>query len=67
MVERLLRALGVIEGSAVESSSQAAIPLEEARFCINCEHVVRNPVCPVCGSKSHMLLANVLGLAKITN
>ena len=61
MVERLLKALGA-EGSEVESSSMAAIPFTEARLCINCEHVVRNPVCPTCGSKSHMLLANVLGL-----
>ena len=45
-----------------ESSSMAAIPFTEARLCINCEHVVRNSVCPMCGSKSHILLGNVLGL-----
>ena len=67
MVERLLRTLAAVEVSEVESSSKAAIPLEEARLCINCEHVVRDSVCPTCGSKSHMLLANVLGLIKITN
>ena len=61
MVERLLKALGA-EVSEVESSSMAAIPFTEARLCINCEHVVRNSVCPMCGSKSHMLLGNVLGL-----
>ena len=61
MVERLLMALGV-EISEVESSSMAAIPFTEARLCINCEHVIRNSVCPICGSKSHMLLAKVLGL-----
>jgi rRNA maturation endonuclease Nob1 len=61
--ERLLKALGV-EVSKAESSSLAAIPFTEARLCINCEHVVRNPVCPMCGSKSHMLLGNVLGLIK---
>jgi rRNA maturation endonuclease Nob1 len=63
MVERLSEALG-IEVSEVESSSMAAIPFKEARLCVNCEHVVRNSVCPMCGSKSHMLLANVLGLIK---
>jgi len=61
MVEKLLKALGV-EVSEVESSSMAAIPFNEARLCINCEHIVRNSVCPTCGSKSHMLLGNVLGL-----
>jgi rRNA maturation endonuclease Nob1 len=61
MVESLLKALGA-EVSEVESSSMAAIPFTEARLCINCEYVVRNSVCPMCGSKSHMLLANVLGL-----
>jgi hypothetical protein len=61
MVERLFKALGA-EVCEVESSSVAAIPFTEARLCINCEHVVRNSVCPMCGSKSHMLLANVLGL-----
>jgi len=66
MVERLLEALGVVEASGVESSSMPAIPFKEARLCINCERVVRNPVCPICGSKSHMLLGNVLGLI-ITN
>ena len=45
-----------------ETSSMAAIPFTEARLCINCEHVVRNSVCPMCGSKSHILLGNVLGL-----
>ena len=62
MVERLLRALGVVEVSGVESSKKAAIPFEEAKSCVNCEHVLRDSVCPICGSKSHMLLANVLGL-----
>jgi len=61
--ERLLKALGV-EESEVESSSMAAIPFKEARLCINCERVVRDSVCPMCGSKSHMVLANVLGLIK---
>jgi len=63
MVERLLKASGV-EVSEVESSSMPAIPINEARFCINCEHIVRNSACPVCGSKSHMLLASILGLMK---
>jgi rRNA maturation endonuclease Nob1 len=58
-----LKALG-FELSGVESSSTAAIPFKEARLCINCEHVVRNSVCPMCGSKSHMVLGNVLGLIK---
>ncbi len=61
--ERLFKVLG-FEVSEVESSSMAAIPFKEARLCINCEHVVRNSVCPICGSKSHMLLGNVLGLIK---
>ena len=63
MVEKLLKALGV-EVYEVESSRMAVIPVEEARLCINCEHIIRNSVCPVCGSKSHILLANVLGLIK---
>jgi rRNA maturation endonuclease Nob1 len=63
MVERRLKTLGV-EVSEVGSSSITAIPFTEARLCINCEHVVRNSVCPMCGSKSHMLLGNVLGLIK---
>ena len=63
MVERLLKALGV-EVSEVESSSMPAIPFNEARLCINCEHIVRNSECPMCGSKSNMLLGNVLGLIK---
>jgi rRNA maturation endonuclease Nob1 len=63
MVERLWKALGV-EVSEVGSSSMTTIPFTEARLCINCEHVVRNSVCPMCGSKSHMLLGNVLGLVK---
>ena len=63
MVERLLRVLGA-EVSEVESSGIAAIPFQEARLCVNCEHIVRNSVCPMCGSKSQMLLGNVLGLIK---
>ena len=63
MVERLLKALGV-EVSEAESSSMPAIPFNEARLCINCEHIVRNSECPMCGSKSNMLLGNVLGLIK---
>ena len=62
MVERLLKALGVVEVSEVKSSGKATIPFEKARLCINCEHVVRDSVCPTCGSKSHMVLGNVLGL-----
>lgn len=61
MVERFLKALGT-KASEVESSSMGAIPFPEARLCVNCENVVRNPVCPVCGSKSHMILGKVLGL-----
>jgi len=61
--ERLLKVLG-FQVSEVESSSMVAIPFKEARLCINCEHVVRSSVCPMCGSKSHMLLGNVLGLIK---
>ena len=61
--ERLLKVLG-FGVSKGESSSMAAIPFTEARLCINCEHVVRSSVCPMCGSKSHMLLGNVLGLIK---
>jgi rRNA maturation endonuclease Nob1 len=61
--EGVLKALG-FRVSEVESSSMAAIPFKEARLCINCEHVVRNSVCPMCGSKSHMVLGNVLGLIK---
>jgi rRNA maturation endonuclease Nob1 len=63
MVERFLKALGV-EVSEVESSSITMIPFEEARLCINCEHIIRNSVCPMCGSKYHMVLGNVLGLMK---
>ena len=63
MVERVLKALGV-ELSEAESPDIAAIPFEEARSCINCEHIVRNSVCPMCGSKSHILLGNVLGLMR---
>ena len=61
--EGVLKVLG-FKISEVESSSMAAIPFKEARLCINCEHVVRNSVCPMCGSKSHMVLGNVLGLIK---
>lgn len=61
--EEVLKALGS-GGSEVESRSMAAIPFKEARLCINCEHVVRNLVCPTCGSKSHIILGNVLGLIK---
>jgi rubrerythrin len=64
MVERFLKALGVVEVSEVESSGMAAIPFKEAQLCINCEHVVRDSVCPMCGSKSHMFLGKVLGLVK---
>lgn len=63
MGERLLKALGV-EVSEVESSTMPAIPFNEARLCINCEHIVRNSACPVCGSTSHMLLGSILGLIK---
>ncbi len=61
MVEKLLKA-SCVEVSEVESSSMSAIPFKEARLCIKCEHVVRNSACPMCGSKSQMLLTNVLGL-----
>ena len=64
MVERFLKALGVVEVSATESSSMAAIPFREAQLCVNCEHVVRDSVCPMCGSKSHLVLGKVLGLIK---
>ncbi len=64
MVERLLKVLGVAEVSGVESSSMPAIPFDEAQLCINCENVVRNSVCPICGSKSHLVLGRVLGLIK---
>jgi hypothetical protein len=60
-MERFLKASGA-EVSAAESPNTAAIPFTEARLCINCEHVVRNSVCPTCGSKSHILLGNVLGV-----
>jgi rRNA maturation endonuclease Nob1 len=64
MVERLFKALGVVEVSEVESSIMAAIPFKEAQLCVNCEHVVSDSVCPICGSKSHLLLGKVLGLVK---
>jgi rRNA maturation endonuclease Nob1 len=64
MVEGLLKIVGVVEVPEVESSSMAAIPFEEAQLCINCERVVRDSVCPICGSKSHMFLGKVLGLIK---
>lgn len=64
MVEQFLRALGVAEVSEIESSSMAAIPFKEAQLCVNCEHVVRDSVCPMCGSKSHLVLGKVLGLVK---
>ncbi len=63
MVERLLKALGV-EVSEAESSIMPAIPFNEARLCINCEHIVRNSVCPICGSKSNMVLGSILGLIR---
>jgi hypothetical protein len=64
MVERFLKALGVVEVSEIESSSMAAIPFREAQLCVNCEHVVKDSVCPMCGSKAHLVLGKVLGLIK---
>jgi rRNA maturation endonuclease Nob1 len=39
-----------------------AIPFKIARLCVNCEHVIKDPACPICGSKTNLVLGNVLGI-----
>lgn len=44
------------------SDGTCAIPFREARLCVNCETVIREPVCPICSSKHNLVLGKTLGM-----
>ncbi len=58
--EKFLRKLGIefVEGDP--PIEWVAIPFKEARLCLDCNNIVRNVKCPVCGSKYHLILPVVL-------
>lgn len=58
----LLEKMGVHMNEFSLEEMVTAIPFNHARLCLNCEHIVKVQVCPVCGSTHHLLLGKVLGL-----
>jgi hypothetical protein len=43
------------------SESNCAIPIGNARLCVNCDSVIQDTVCPICASKKQLRIGNILG------
>ncbi len=61
LVAKLLTFLGIELSEVDPLAKWTAIPFNQARLCINCEHIVESQVCPVCGSKTQLFIGKVLG------
>jgi hypothetical protein len=58
-VHRLLRKLLFRDPEKVE-----AIPIGTARLCLGCENVIGDQVCPICLSRTQVVLWNIVGTMK---
>ena len=61
VIETAIRRVIVFIGYPVQP---IAIKMKEARLCLNCESVIRESVCPVCGSMKQLMIGRVLGVLK---
>lgn len=42
-----------------------AIPISDARLCLNCDNIIQTQICPICLSKKQLFIVQFLGSLKL--